>query len=175
MKSVNDVLYVYDRELRRDPDDQCAVWAFARAMELLTAQPWYTGSNIHPAYLARRASAYRDLHASPRRQELIERSIIALCDRLRYDVYIYIWSSITRDEERCTFGEYLHANRGDLEVTVALSRLWSGATWAPVGSRFMISFAPVCPLPPHVGVSSDTDQYLDELAQELESEVSKCI
>lgn len=174
MKSVDDVMYVYDRELHRDPDDQCAVWAFSRAMELLTSERWFTGSNTHPAYLARRASAYRDPHASPRRQELLERSIIALCDRLRYDVYIYIWSRVTRDEERCTFGEYLGLNLGDLEVTVALSRLWAGAAWAPVGSRFMVSFAPVCHLPPHIGVS-DTDQYLDELAQELESEVKLCM
>ena len=174
MKSVDDVMYVYDRELNRDPDNQCAVWAFSRAMELLTSERWFTGADIHPAYLARRASAYRDPHASPRRQELLERSIIALCDRLRYDVSIYIWSSITRDEERCTFGEYLGLNLGDLEVTVALSRLWAGAAWAPVGSRFMVSFAPVCHLPPHIGVS-DTDQYLDELAQELESEVKLCM
>lgn len=173
MRSVDDVIYVYDRELHRDPNDRCAVWAVSRALELLTGETWFTGADIHPAYLARRASAYRDPHASSERQELIERSIIALCDRLREDVYVYIWSRVTRDEERCTWGEYRRANRGDLEVELALTRLWAGATWAPVGSRFMASFVSVAPSSPSVSVS-DTDQYLDELSSELEREVKQC-
>ena len=39
-------------------------------------------------------------------------------------------------------GEYLALNSGDLEVEIAVTRLWAGTAWAPVGARFMIALDP---------------------------------
>lgn len=140
MKTPAQILSVYDRALHQD--DGCARWAFCCAVEALIGERW--AWQVAPHSLTLRAShlvsegAYR----SPARQELIERSIIALSDRLRDDLIIYVYDGY--DEVEAKWSDFRADNRADLSCELALAKLWSGALWAPLSRSLMISLSPLC-------------------------------
>jgi hypothetical protein len=140
MKTPAQILSVYRRALHQD--DGCARWAFCCAVEVLIGERW--AWQVSPHSLTLRAShlvsegAYR----SPARQELIERSIIALSDRLRDDLIIYVYDGF--DEVEAKWSDFRADNRADLSCELALAKLWSGALWAPLSRSLMISLSPLC-------------------------------
>jgi len=136
--TVDQILSDYDRALRLD--DGCARSAFCFAIRSLTGELWSWQSPPH--VLTTRAGALisdrRD--RSPARQEVIERSIIALSDRLRADLMIYVYDQA--DVLPVTFAQYALDNRADLQCEVALSKIWSGSWWAPVDRHSYLSLHP---------------------------------
>jgi len=141
MKTPSQILSVYDRALNQD--DGCARWAFCCAVEVLIGERW--AWQVSPHSLTLRASHLVSEGArgrSPARQALIERSIIALSDRLRDDLIIYVYDSF--DEVEARWSDFRADNRGDLASELALAKLWSGALWAPLSRSLMISLSPLC-------------------------------
>jgi hypothetical protein len=141
MKTPSQILSVYGRALNQD--DGCARWAFCCAIEVLTDERW--AWQVSPHSLTLRAShlvSEGASHRSPARQALIERSIIALSDRLRDDLIIYVYDGF--DEVEARWSDFRADNRGDLVCELALAKLWSGALWAPLSRSLMISLSPLC-------------------------------
>jgi hypothetical protein len=95
-----------------------------------------------------------------------------LTARLEHDLKLWItWRYnspfIRRDEQECVrWGEYTRENRGDLECEAALSLLWSGRAWAPLGRSMMLSLSPLLPVsePDDEPDQEITDHEADELA-----------
>ena len=137
--TVDHVLKAYDLALNQD--DGCARWAFTCAIECLTGERW--SWQVPPHILASRASSLVSLRRdrSPAHQEVIERSILALSDRLQRDLILYVYDGV--DQLTCTWSEYARDNAGDLECELALSKLWAGSWWAPVGPSTMLSLNPL--------------------------------
>jgi hypothetical protein len=140
MKTPAQILSVYDRALNQD--DGCARWAFCCAVEVLIGERW--AWQVAPHSLTLRAShlVSESAYRSPARQELIERSIIALSDRLRDDLIIYVYDGY--DEVEAKWSDFRADNRADLSCELALAKLWSGALWAPLSRSLMISLSPLC-------------------------------
>lgn len=137
--TVDHVLEVYDLALNQD--DGCARFAFVWAIEYLIGARW--SWQVPPHVLTSRASTLVSLtrDRSPAHQEVIERSILALSDRLQRDLIIYVYDGV--DQLTCTWAEYARDNAGDLECETALSKLWSGSWWAPAGRDTMLSLNPL--------------------------------
>ena len=137
--TVDHVLEIYDRALNQD--DGCARWAFTCAIHSLIGEWW--SWQVPPHVLTSRASTLVSLRRdrSPAHQEVIERSILALFDRLQRDLILYVYDGV--DQLTCTWSEYARDNAGDLECELALSKLWAGSWWAPVGRDTMLSLNPL--------------------------------
>ena len=134
---IDKALKQYSRSLDREG---CARWAFCRALEILSGERLNWRSS--PQTLVSQA---RDLSQVIRRSDRLnaqlKQGVHELCSRLQKDLTIYI-VDVNGSEDQCSMGEYLALNSGDLEVEVAVTRLWVGKCWAPVGTRFMISLVP---------------------------------
>lgn len=140
MKTPSQILSVYDRALNQD--DGCARWAFCCAVEALIGERW--AWQVSPHALTLRAShlvSEGASHRSPARQALIERSIIALSDRLRDDLILYVYDGF--DEVEAQWSDFRVDNRADLACELALAKIWSGALWAPISRSTMISLSPL--------------------------------
>ena len=140
MKTPSQILSTYARALNQD--DGCARWAFCCAVEALIGERW--AWQVAPHSLTLRAShlvSEGASHRSPARQALIERSIIALSDRLRDDLVLYVYDGF--DEVEAQWSDFRADNRADLACELALAKLWSGALWAPISRSTMISLSPL--------------------------------
>ena len=159
---------VYDERLSRDGDARAA---FALGVYILSAERLNPFGS--PAHLVARA---RDLALNLRRSDelnlALKRGVSMLTARLEDDLRLWIsWRYrspyISRDDHECVkWGEYTRENQGDLECEAALSLLWSGRAWAPLGRSMMLSLSPLLPVSEPV---SEPDQEImshesDELA-----------
>jgi len=160
---------VYHERLSRDGDARAA---FALGVYVLSGQR--LNPLTSPADLVARA---RDLALNLRRSDelnlALRRGVSMLTARLQHDLKLWItwrYSSpyITRDEQECVrWGEYTRENRGDLECEAALSLLWSGRAWAPLGRSMMLSLSPLLPVSEPDNDEPDqeiADHEADELA-----------
>jgi hypothetical protein len=141
MNTPSQILSIYARALNQD--DGCARWAFCCAIEALIGERW--AWQVAPHSLTLRASHLVSdgaRHRSPARQALIERSIIALSDRLRDDLILYVYDGF--DEVEAQWSDFRADNRGDLACELALAKIWSGALWAPISRSLMVSLSPLC-------------------------------
>jgi hypothetical protein len=159
---------VYHERLSRDGDARAA---FALGVYVLSGQR--LNHLTSPADLVARA---RDLSVNLRRSDelnlALRRGVSMLTARLEHDLKLWItWRYcspyIRRDEQECVrWGEYTRENRGDLECEAALSLLWSGRAWAPLGRSMMLSLSPLLPVsePDDEPDQEITDHEADELA-----------
>lgn len=138
-KSPSDVLAIYHRALNLD--DGCARYAFCAAIEALIGERWAWQVSPHSLTLRAGEVISNSRHRSPSQQALIERSIIALSDRLRDDLVLYVYDGF--DEVEARWSDYRADNRGDLACELALAKLWSGALWAPISRSVMVSLSPL--------------------------------
>jgi hypothetical protein len=158
MKSPSDVLAIYHRALNQD--DGCARHAFCCAIEALINERWSWQVSPHTLTVRAGEVLLNSRHRSPSQQAIIERSIIALSDRLRDDLILYVYDGFDEVEARwSTFGA---DNRGDLACELALAKLWSGALWAPISRSGMISLSPLSER-----VCDDDDEIIDHERAEL--------
>ena len=159
---------VYHERLSRDGDARAA---FALGVYVLSDQR--LNHLTSPADLVARA---RDLAVNLRRSDelnlALKRGVSMLVTRLQHDLKLWItwrYSSpfIKRDEQECVrWGEYTRENAGDLECEAALSLLWSGRAWAPLGRSMMLSLSPLLP------VSEPDDEPDDEIADHEAGELA---
>lgn len=158
MKTPSQILSVYDRALNLD--DGCARHAFCCAIEALIGERW--SWQVSPRSLTVRAGEVisNSRHRSPSQQALIERSIIALSDRLRDDLILYVYDGF--DEVEARWSTFRADNRGDLLTELALSKIWSGALWAPISRSVMVSLSPLSER-----VCDDDDDLIDHERAEL--------
>ena len=159
---------VYHERLSRDGDARAA---FALGVYVLSGQR--LNHLTSPADLVARA---RDLSVNLRRSDelnlALRRGVSMLTARLEHDLKLWItWRYnspfIRRDEQECVrWGEYMRENRGDLECEAALSLLWSGRAWAPLGRSMMLSLSPLLPVsePDDEPDQEIADHEADELA-----------
>ena len=159
---------VYHERLLRDGDARAA---FAQGVYVLSGQR--LNHLTSPADLVARA---RDLASHLRRSDelnlALRRGVSMLVIRLEHDLKLWItwrYSSpfIRRDEQECVrWGEYVRENAGDLECEAALSLLWAGRAWAPLGRSMMLSLSPLLPISePDDGPDQEiADHEADELA-----------
>jgi len=138
MKTPSQILSVYDRALNLD--DGCARHAFCCAIEALIGERWSWQVSPH-SLTVRAGELILGRHRSPSQQALIERSIIALSDRLRDDLILYVYDGF--DEVEARWAAFRADNRGDLACELALSKIWSGALWAPISRSVMVSLSPL--------------------------------
>jgi hypothetical protein len=139
---------VYHERLSRDGDARAAFALGVYVMSGARLNPF--GS---PADLVARA---RDLALNLRRSDelnlALTRGVSMLAARLEDDLKLWItWRYrspyISRDDHECVkWGEYTRENQGDLECEAALSLLWSGRAWAPLGRSMMLSLSPLLPV-----------------------------
>lgn len=159
---------VYHERLSRDGDARAA---FALGVYILSGQR--LNHLTSPADLVARA---RDLAAHMRRSDelnhALKRGVSMLVARLEHDLKLWItWRYrspfITRDEQECVrWGEYVRENAGDLECEAALSLLWAGRAWAPLGRSMLLSLSPLLP------VSEPDDEPDDEIADHEADELA---
>ena len=159
---------VYHERLSRDGDARAA---FAQGVYILSGQR--LAHHTSPAELVARA---RDLSVNLRRSDelnhALKRGVSMLTARLQHDLKLWItWRYcspyIRRDEQECVrWGEYTRENAGDLECEAALSLLWAGRAWAPLGRSMMLSLSPLLP------VSEPDDEPDDEIADHEADELA---
>ncbi len=147
---------VYHERLSRDGDARAA---FALGVYVMTGQRLNHFSS--PADLVARA---RDLSVNLRRSDelnhALKRGVAMLSARLEHDLKLWItWRTpyCARDHVACRWGDYARDNTGDLECEAALSLLWSGRAWAPLGRSMILSLSPLLP------VSEPDDEPDDEI------------
>lgn len=162
---------VYHERLLRDGDARAA---FALGVYVLSNQR--LNHLTSPAELVARA---RDLALNLRRSDelnlALKRGVSMLVARLEHDLKLWItWRYrspyIRRDEQECVrWGEYTRENAGDLECEAALSLLWAGRAWAPLGRSMMLSLSPLLPVSEPDDESDDEpdDEIADHEADEL--------
>lgn len=159
---------VYAERLSRDGDARAA---FAHGVYVMSGERLDPFSS--PADLVARA---RDLALNLRRSSelnrALKRGVSMLVTRLEDDLKLWIsWRYrspyISRDDHECVkWGEYARENQGDLECEAALSLLWSGRAWAPLGRSMMLSLSPLLP------VSEPDDEPGDEIASHEADELA---
>lgn len=159
---------VYHECLSRDGDARAA---FALGVYVLSNQR--LNHLTSPADLVARA---RDLSVNLRRSDelnlALKRGVSMLTARLQHDLKLWItwrYSSpyIKRDEQECVrWGEYTRENAGDLECEAALSLLWAGRAWAPLGRSMLLSLSPLLP------VSEPDDEPDEEIADHEAAELA---
>lgn len=159
---------VYHERLSRDGDARAA---FAQGVYILSGQR--LNHLTSPADLVARA---RDLAAHMRRSDelnlALRRGVSMLTARLQHDLKLWItWRYrspyLTRDEQECVrWGEYVRENAGDLECEAALSLLWAGRAWAPLGRSMLLSLSPLLP------VSEPDDEPDEEIADHEADELA---
>lgn len=156
MKTINGALKVYAETYK---DEMNARSAFVDAIAyLIGGRKWSWDVSPH-ALTVRAGELILDGHRSPSQQAVIERSVIALSDRLRDDLVIYVNDS--HDSVECKWIDFLKDNRGDSESEIALSKIWRGAAWAPCGRHIMLSLEPIYDL-----MSQDTDHEIRDHEEE---------
>ena len=159
---------VYRERLSRDGDARAA---FALGVYVLSNHR--LNHLASPADLVARA---RDLAVNLRRSDelnhALRRGVSMLAVRLEHDLKLWItWRYcspyIRRDEQECVrWGEYTRENQGDLECEAALSLLWAGRAWAPLGRSMMLSLSPLLP------VSEPDDEPDEEIADHEADELA---
>ena len=158
---------VYHERLSRDGDARAA---FAQGVYILSGQR--LNHLTSPADLVARA---RDLSVNLRRSDelnlALRRGVSMLVTRLQHDLKLWItWrarSPFARaDQDQVSWGEYVRENQGDLECEAALSLLWAGRAWAPLGRSMMLSLSPLLPVsePDDEPDQEIADHEADELA-----------
>ena len=135
--TVDQILSVYDHALNQD--DGCARYAFTCAIESLTGTrlSW----QVAPIVLVNRAFSLTSEYINTYKHEIVRCCVLTLCERLQRDMIIYVYDQV--DQLTCKWSDYAQDNAGDLECELALSKLWSGSWWAPVGRCSMISLNPL--------------------------------
>lgn len=159
---------VYHERLDRDGDARAA---FALGVYILSGQR--LNHLTSPADLVARA---RDLAVNLRRSDelnlALKRGVSMLTARLQHDLKLWItWRYrspyLTRDEQECVrWGEYTRENAGDLECETALSLLWGGRAWAPLGRSMLLSLSPLLSVP------EPDDEPDDEIAEHEADELA---
>lgn len=159
---------VYHERLSRDGDARAA---FGLGVYMLS------GERLDPFQApARLVARARDLSVNLRRSDelnhALKRGVSMLAARLEDDLKLWIsWRYrspyILRDDHECVrWGDYARANAGDLECEAALSLLWSGRAWAPLGRSMMLSLSPLLP------VSEPDDEPDDEIVSHEADELA---
>ncbi len=159
---------VYVECLSRDGDARAA---FAHGVYVMS------GARLNPfASPADLVARARDLALNLRRSSelnrALKRGVSMLTARLEDDLKLWItWRYrspyISRDDHECVkWGGYARENQGDLECEAALSLLWSGRAWAPLGRSMMLSLSPLLP------VSEPDDEPDDEIVSHEADELA---
>jgi hypothetical protein len=155
-RTIKEALAIYHATYQ---DEMNARSAFVDAIKYLTDQRWSWDVSPHSLTVRAGELILDNRYRPPALQTVIERSAIALSDRLRDDLIIYV--SDIYDSVECKWIEFLRDNRGDLESEIALSKIWRGAAWAPCGRHIMLSLEPIYDL-----MSQDTDREIRDYEHE---------
>ena len=135
---IDRALKQYQSSLKREG---CARWAFCRALEILSGGERLNWRLSPQSLVSQARDLSQVIRRSDRLNAQLRSGVSQLCALLQRDLTIYI-IDVDGREDHCTMGEYLSINAGDLEVELAVTRLWAGKCWAPAGARFMVSLTP---------------------------------
>jgi hypothetical protein len=107
-RTIKEALAIYHATYQ---DEMNARSAFVDAIKYLTDQRWSWDVSPHSLTVRAGELILDNRYRPPALQTVIERSAIALSDRLRDDLIIYV--SDIYDSVECKWIEFLRDNRGD--------------------------------------------------------------